>query len=61
MGEQAIPAIGGALFFILWLLMMGGMVFGWIIFLIAAWRAMRAHETIADTLRYIASNISLKG
>ena len=35
------------------LLFIGGII-GYIIFLVAVWRAMIAHESIADTLSYIA-------
>ena len=34
--------IGGVVVFLLWLLMMGGMIGGWIILLVAVWRGMRA-------------------
>ena len=43
----------GGLFFI-WLLMMGGMIAGWIIFVISMWRGMKAHESIAHSLQQIA-------
>jgi hypothetical protein len=46
--------IGGVVFFLLWLLMMSGMIGGWIIFLVAAWRGMKAHESVAESLRRIA-------
>jgi hypothetical protein len=34
--------------------MMGGMIIGWIIFLLAVWRGMKAHESIAESLKQIA-------
>lgn len=37
---------GGAVFLPVWLVMMGGVVVGWIIFLVAALRLMRAHENL---------------
>jgi hypothetical protein len=40
--------------FLLWLLMTGGMIVGCIVFLVAAWRAMKAHESVAESLRRIA-------
>ncbi|MFO7957726.1 MAG: hypothetical protein R6X33_11590 [Candidatus Brocadiia bacterium] len=43
-GEMA----GGVVFLLVWLVMMGGVVVGWIIFLVAAWRLMRAHENLAQ-------------
>jgi hypothetical protein len=44
----------GAMAFLVWLIMMGGMIAGWIVFLMAAWRGMKAHESIAESLRKIA-------
>ena len=49
--------VGGILFFLVWLLMLGGFLLGYIILLVALWRAMRAHESIADTLKDIANNL----
>ena len=46
--------LGGAIFFIIWLLMMGAMIVGWIIFLVAIWRGMKAHESISESLKQIA-------
>ena len=48
--------IAGGLFFIFWLLMMGGMIVGWIIFLVALWRGMKAHESIAASLQAVLAN-----
>ena len=36
------------------LLLWGGMIAGWVIFLIAIWRGMKAHESVAESLRKIA-------
>lgn len=36
------------------LIVWGGMIVGWIFFLVAAWRAMKAHESVAESLRKIA-------
>ena len=36
------------------LVMAGGMFVGWIVALIALWRGMKAHESIAESLRQIA-------
>ena len=47
------PAVGG-IFFLLWLIIMIGMIAAWIIFLVAIWRGMKAHESIAETLKQIA-------
>jgi len=57
---QVAPAIGGIIFFFIWLLMMGAFVAGWIIMLIAMWRAMKAHESIAQTLLRISLNYEKK-
>lgn len=50
----------GNMFGGMWLLMMLGMAAVYIIFLVAAWRAMRAHEAMANTLRDIAENLRTK-
>jgi len=56
MGLSGLDILAGGLFFIIWLLMMGGMIVGWIIFLIALWRGMKAHEAIAANLKVVLSN-----
>lgn len=48
--------LAGGLFFFIWLVMMGGMIVGWIVFLISIWRAMIAHESIAANLKTALSN-----
>jgi len=54
MGQSGAGFVGGAIFFLIWFLMMGGMIVGWIIFLIAIWKATKAHESIAQSLQQIA-------
>ncbi|KPJ61842.1 MAG: hypothetical protein AMS15_05680 [Planctomycetes bacterium DG_23] len=54
------PAIGGIFFIFLWLLWFGGFIVGYIIMLIAIWRAMKAHENISQTLLRIALNYEKK-
>ncbi|MFO7974486.1 MAG: hypothetical protein R6V12_07620 [Candidatus Hydrogenedentota bacterium] len=57
MGPAGMPSgvgIFGGLFFLIWLLLMGGMIVGWIVFLVAIWRGMKAHESIALSLERIA-------
>jgi len=54
------PAIGGIFFFFFWLLIMGAMLVPYIIMLIAMWRAMKAHESIAQTLLRISLNYEKK-
>jgi len=41
--------VGIILFSLAWLFALAG----WIIFLVAIWRGMRAHESIADSLRHL--------
>lgn len=45
---------------VLWLLTMLGMTAAYIIVIIAIWRAMKAHESIANTLKDIANNLKSK-
>jgi hypothetical protein len=33
----------------------GGALAGYVVFLVAAWRAMKAHESVAESLREIAN------
>ena len=49
---QVSSPVGGFLFLI-WFVMMAGMIVGWIIFLVAIWRGMKAHESIANTARFM--------
>ena len=58
MGQTDAGFSGAAIFFLIWFLMMGGMIVGWIIFLIAIWKAMKAHQSIAQTLQQIAQKSS---
>ena len=39
---------------VLSLLMILGAIVGWVLLVIAAWRAMKAHESIADSLSIMA-------
>ena len=52
-GPQMAPAFFG-FFFLIWLAIVGGMIIGWIIFLVAVWRGMKAHESIARSVERIA-------
>jgi hypothetical protein len=47
-------SVFGGLFFIIWLMMVLGMIVGWVVLLIAVWRGMKAHESIALSLERIA-------
>ena len=50
------PGIAGVVFLLVWLALMGGMIVAWIILLIAVWRGMKAHESIAASLKELAAN-----
>jgi len=45
----------GGIIILFWLFLMIGMVAGWVIFLVAVWRGMKAHESVAESLRKIAA------
>jgi uncharacterized membrane protein len=49
------PMTGVGLFFVVWFFMMAGFTIGWIIFLIALWRGMKAHEAIAEHLKRLVA------
>ena len=53
MGSQMPVAVTGA-FSIIWVLMMLVGLASYVVALVAMWRAMRAHESIAQTLQGIA-------
>ncbi|MHB9093438.1 MAG: hypothetical protein ACYC21_02100 [Eubacteriales bacterium] len=55
-----LPAVAGGLFFLVWLAMMIGMVVGYVVIIIAVWRGMKAHESIAGTLKEISDNLRTK-
>lgn len=55
--QGAPGVVGASLFFVIWLLMMTAGLVGYVILLVAVWRGMKAHESIADTLKYIAANL----
>lgn len=54
MGPGGAAGVAGVLFFLVWLLFVAGGIAGYIVFLVAAWRAMKAHESVAASLRLIA-------
>jgi hypothetical protein len=49
--------IGALVVFLLWLGLVGGMLVGWVFALIAIWRAMKAHESIAESVRRISEKL----
>jgi len=57
-GEAWGAGVAGIFVFFIWFVMMSGMVVGWILFLIAIWRGMKAHESIANSAAYIAQKMS---
>jgi len=58
------PGMGGAflgvIFIILWVILMGGMVIGYIFMLVALWRASKAHQAIAESVKEIAAHLKSK-
>ncbi|MFH0965311.1 MAG: hypothetical protein V2A58_15020 [Planctomycetota bacterium] len=42
--------------FLLWFLMVVAAIVAWVIFLVAIWRTMKAHESVAASLKDIAEN-----
>ena len=55
--QPNIPGAGGAVLFLLWLLTTIAIVGGYVIMLIALWRAMKAHELIAQAVIDIARHL----
>ena len=55
MGTSA-PVSG--LFFFIWFVLMIGMIVGWIVFLVAIWRGMKAHESIANTATFLLDQMA---
>jgi len=43
------------IFLLVWLLFLLGGIAGWIVLLVAAWRLMRAHESVAESLKVLAA------
>lgn len=58
--ERLVPGIAGIFLFFFGLLMVGVTLVPYIIMLIAVWRAMKAHESIAQTLLRISLNYEKK-
>ena len=48
--------LGGIIFFVIWLILMLGVITGWIILLIAFWRGMKAHESIAESIKELVAH-----
>jgi len=58
--EGAVPPAAGAVVGIIWLIFMGGMIAGYVVMLLSWWRAMKAHEKIAEKLSEIAEKLTIK-
>jgi uncharacterized membrane protein len=58
--EGAMPPQAAAIIGVIWLILMGGMVIGYVVMLVSWWRAMKAHEKIADKLDEIAQKLQAK-
>jgi hypothetical protein len=54
MSPGGMGAAMGGILVLFWLVLMGGMVVAWIFFLVAVWRGMKAHESIAASLKRMA-------
>jgi hypothetical protein len=48
---------GGVVFFVLWVGMMILMVGGWVITILALWRGMKAHESLAESVKRIVEEM----
>ena len=48
------PAIRGIIFLLISLAMMLGVTASWVVFLVAVWRGMKAHESVAQSLKVMA-------
>jgi hypothetical protein len=51
------PSFAGGFFFFIWLLSVIAIIIGYVVFLVAIWRGMKAHEAIAETLKEIAGHL----
>ncbi len=57
MEPDMVGGVVGIVMFLLWLVIMLGMLGSWIIMIMAAWRAMKAHESIAQSIPQILQEI----
>jgi hypothetical protein len=51
------PGFAGGFFFLIWLLSVIAIIIGYVVFLVAVWRGMKAHEAIAETLKEITEHL----
>ena len=59
--QANLPGAGGAVLFLLSLLITVGIIAGYIVMLVALWRAMKAHESIAQAVVDIARHLERPG
>jgi hypothetical protein len=59
--QPNVPVSGGVILFLLWLLMSVAIIGGYIVMLVALWRAMKAHESIAQAVIDIARHLERPG
>jgi hypothetical protein len=59
--QPNMPGAGGVILFLLWLLMTVAIIGGYIVMLVALWRAMKAHESIAQAVIDIARHLERPG
>jgi hypothetical protein len=45
---------GAPVMLMIWFIFTIGVIVGWVIFLVAVWRGMKAHESIAESMKQIA-------
>ncbi len=55
--QANMPGAGGGVLFLLWLFTAIAIVGGYVIMLVALWRAMKAHESIAQAVIDIARHL----
>jgi hypothetical protein len=59
---QSGPGMAGVgifVFVLIYIVIFSAVIIGWIFFLVAVWRAMKAHESVAVSLRIIAEKQSM--
>jgi len=54
------PDMFGGIMMLVFVIIYVGMIVGWVFFIVASWRLMRAHERVAGILREIAQGLRSK-
>ena len=57
---MGVPGITEVVLLLVWLGFAAAGIVGWVVFLVAVWRTMRAHESIADSAREVISILNSK-